>query len=102
MERNEKRELADATELPLIALLRRSDITPRDARPTRAHLIQFYTQYLENSEREWSIFFPINGLRSTMVKSLLLFIAMNKQGGAFYPSNFYYLRKLAKFFLFLG
>src|SRR3989338_9179546 len=78
-ERTEERERSDAYELPLTSILRSLNIVPRGVRPTKAHLIRLYTDYLEKRLGTWRMLFPLHGLRKNMVQSLLFFLVDNRE-----------------------
>ena len=78
-ERTEERERSDAYELPLTSILRSLNIVPRGVRPTKAHLIRLYTDYLEQRGGTWRMLFPLHGLRKNMVQSLLFFLVDNRE-----------------------
>ncbi|MCW0216871.1 MAG: hypothetical protein OJI67_00990, partial [Prosthecobacter sp.] len=77
-QRSEEREISDALERPLITILQRLNLLPRDGRATKAIFVQLYTQHLQHSGGVWRRSFPLNGLRTSMVESLLRFVDDNR------------------------
>ena len=73
-ERAAQREIDDADELPIRLLLRKLSILEGTDRPTKAHMLRLYTQYLSSCGGSWTIAFDKNGVRNRMVESLRSFI----------------------------